>query len=80
MSVPENHGQHRGKDLFEVVAFLDVKGSGTIQESYLVQWKGYPKEAATWEKKAAIPSATRTTQLAKYVQDAKLTGRVIADH
>ena len=78
MSVPENHGQHRGKDLFEVVAFLDVKGRGTSQE-YLVQWKGYPREEASWEKKAAIPRETRNTQLAKYLQNAKLTGQVLPD-
>ncbi len=65
------NGQHRGKDLYEVVAFLDMRGSGTSQESYLV-----PKEDATWERKAAIPRETRTTQLAKYLQNAKITGQV----
>ena len=76
MAVSEDNGQHRGKDLYEVVAFLGVRDRGTSSESYLVQWKGYPTEQATWEKKAAIPCETRITQLAKYLRNAKLTGQV----
>lgn len=33
---------------YEVEHILDVRGEGPQQE-YLVQWKGYPKEAASWE-------------------------------
>ena len=76
VAISEDNGQHRGKALYEVIAFLDIRGSGTSSESYLVEWKGYPKDQATWEKKAAIPRETRVTQLANYLQNVKLTGQV----
>ena len=69
-----NNGQHRGKELYEVVAFLNIKEVGKKNEQYLVEWKDYPKEQATWEMKSSIPVATRTAQLAKYANLAKLTG------
>ena len=35
-------------DSYEVEHILDVRGEAPNEE-YLVQWKGYPAEAATWE-------------------------------
>jgi len=42
-----------GEEQYEVEAILDVTGDSRNRR-YLIHWKGYPREGATWEKEANL--------------------------
>ena len=50
---PIEENEEDGTARYEVEHLLDVRGEGPNQQ-YLVKWKGYPPEQATWEPAANL--------------------------